>query len=250
MQFTLSDLWSHMGLFAKLIVFALGLMSTATVLVAVERLFAFRKSRKDSFRFIGEIGPILVRGDIDGAAAAIVVNEGYLGRVLAAGLKAWRGSSRVDSDLTFESVARALERGTQREIQLMKRGLGVLGTVSSTAPFVGLLGTVMGIVNSFQAMAASGSGGLGTVSAGIAEASVMMFNYFTGWIDARAVDMSESANEFLDLVAVQLKQDATGRFQPAHAQTSHPQSALVQQPHSQQAHAPTRPELPRVGRVV
>ncbi len=264
MQFTLSDLWSHMGVFARLIVGALALMSTATVLVAIERLIAFRKSRKDSFRFIGEIGPILVRGDIDGAAAAIVANEGYLGRVLAAGLKAWRGSSRVDSDLTFESVARALERGTQREIQLMKRGLGVLGTVSSTAPFVGLLGTVMGIVNSFQAMAASGSGGLGTVSAGIAEAlittafgllvaipSVMMFNYFTGWIDARAVDMSESANEFLDLVAVQLKQDATGRYQPApHAQPPHQQSALVQPPHSQQAHAPTRPELPRVGRVV
>src|SRR5258708_2477935 len=146
----------------------------------------------------------------------------------------------------------------------MKRGQGVLATVSSTAPFVGLLGTVMGIVNSFQAMASSGSGGLGTVSAGIAEAlittafgllvaipSVMMFNYFTGWIDARAVDMSESANEFLDLVAVQLKQDATGRYQPApHAQPPHQQSALVQPPHSQQAHAPTRPELPRVGRVV
>src|SRR5208282_837540 len=157
---------------------------------------------------------------IDGAAAAIPAGEGYLGRVVGSGLKAWRASSRVDSDLTFESVARALERGAQREIQLMKRGQGVLGTVSSTAPFVGLLGTVMGIVNSFQAMAASGSGGLGTVSAGIAEAlittafgllvaipSVMMFNYLSGWVDARSVDMSESSNEFLDLVATQLSKD-------------------------------------------
>jgi len=219
MQFTLSELWGHMGLFAKLIVFALGLMSTASLLVAAERIIAFRKSRRDSFRFIAEVGPMLVRGDIDGAAAAVVPTEGYLGRVLTAGLKAWRSSSRVDSDLTFESVARALERGAQREIQLMKRGQGVLGTVSSTAPFVGLLGTVMGIVNSFQAMAASGSGGLGTVSAGIAEAlittafgllvaipAVMLFNYFTGWTEARAVDMSESSNELLDLVATQLKQ--------------------------------------------
>jgi biopolymer transport protein ExbB/biopolymer transport protein TolQ len=219
MQFTLSELWAHMGLFARLIVFALGLMSTASVLVAVERLIAFRKGRKDSFKFAEEITPFLARGDIDGAAAAAVTSEGYLGRVLGAGLKAWRSSSRVNADLTFESVARALERGSQREIQLMKRGQGVLGTVSSTAPFVGLLGTVMGIVNSFQSMAASGSGGLGTVSAGIAEAlittafgllvaipSVMMFNYLSGWIDARSVDMSESSNEFLDLVAVQLAQ--------------------------------------------
>jgi biopolymer transport protein ExbB/biopolymer transport protein TolQ len=78
----------------------------------------------------------------------------------------------------------------------------------------------MGIVNSFQSMAASGSGGLGTVSAGIAEAlittafgllvaipSVMMFNYLQGWIDARSVDMSESSNELLDLVATHLKQE-------------------------------------------
>src|SRR5208282_1241654 len=183
---------------------------------------------------------------IDGAAAAIPAGEGYLGRVLGAGLKAWRASSRVDSDLTFESVARALERGSQREIQLMKRGQGVLGTVSSTAPFVGLLGTVMGIVNSFQAMAASGSGGLGTVSAGIAEAlittafgllvaipSVMMFNYLSGWIDARAVDMSESSNEFLDLVAVQLAQ-------PRH-------EATPQYPASQR---PVADGAARVGRTV
>jgi biopolymer transport protein ExbB/biopolymer transport protein TolQ len=266
MQFTLSDLWSHMGLFARLIVFALGLMSMASMLVAVERLIALRKSRKDSFRFIAEIGPFLGRGDVDGAAAAVVTREGYIGRVVNAGLKAWRGSSRVDSDLTFESVARSLERGAQREIQLMKRGLGVLGTVSSTAPFVGLLGTVMGIVNSFQAMAASGSGGLGTVSAGIAEAlittafgllvaipSVMMFNYFTGWIDARAVDMSESSNEFLDLVAVQLKSEATSRFQtplapPPHAPSSYAPPAPSHAPSP--LAPPSHPSgLPRVGRV-
>jgi biopolymer transport protein ExbB/biopolymer transport protein TolQ len=220
MQFTLSDLWAHMGLFARLIVGALALMSTASVLVACERLLAFRKSRQQSLQFVAEVSPLLSRGDIDGAANAAQNANGYLGRVLGAGLRAWRTSSRVDADLTFESVARALERGAQREIQLMKRGQGVLGTVSSTAPFVGLLGTVMGIVNSFQAMAASGSGGLGTVSAGIAEAlittafgllvaipSVMMFNYLTGYVDARSVDMSESSNELLDLVATQLKQE-------------------------------------------
>ncbi len=220
MQFTLSDLWAHMGLFARLIVGALAIMSSASVLVACERLVAFRKSRKQSLQFVSEVSGPLSRGELDAAAQAAQMSEGYIGRVVGAGLKAWRSSSRVDHDLTFESVARALERASQRELQLLKRGQGVLATVSSTAPFVGLLGTVMGIVNSFQAMAASGSGGLGTVSAGIAEAlittafgllvaipSVMMFNYFSGWIDARAVDMSESSNELLEVVAVQLKQD-------------------------------------------
>jgi biopolymer transport protein ExbB/TolQ len=219
MQFTLSDLWIHMGLFARFIIGVLAVMSIASLLIAGERFVTFRKSRGQSLRFVAAISEPLTRGDLDGAAAAAQGAEGYLGRVLGAGLTAWRTSPRTDSELTFERVARALERAAQRENQLMKRGQGVLATVSSTAPFVGLLGTVMGIVNSFQSMAASGSGGLGTVSAGIAEAlmttavgllvaipAVMLFNYFTGWIDARAVDMSESSNELLDVVATQLKE--------------------------------------------
>jgi biopolymer transport protein ExbB/biopolymer transport protein TolQ len=231
MQFTLTELWHHMGLFARLIVGALAIMSTASLLVASERFVVFRKSRKQSMQFAADISGPLSRGELDAAAAAAHGAQGYLGRVIGGGLNAWRTSPRIDADLTFESVARALERGSQRELQLMKRGQGVLATVSSTAPFVGLLGTVMGIVNSFQAMAASGSGGLGTVSAGIAEAlittafgllvaipAVMLFNYFTGWIDARAVDMSESSNELLDLVAYQLKQARTyASTPPQHA---------------------------------
>jgi biopolymer transport protein ExbB/biopolymer transport protein TolQ len=234
MQFTLTELWHHMGLFARLIVGVLAIMSTASLLVASERLVVFRKSRKQSMQFAADISGPLSRGELDAAAAAAQGAQGYLGRVIGSGLNAWRTSPRIDADLTFESVARALERGAQRELQLMKRGMGVLATVSSTAPFVGLLGTVMGIVNSFQAMAASGSGGLGTVSAGIAEAlittafgllvaipAVMLFNYFTGWTEARAVDMSESSNELLDLVATQLKQAA--RYgQAPHASTPPP----------------------------
>src|SRR5205807_10264258 len=93
----------------------------------------------------------------------------------------------------------------------------VLAPVATTAPFIGLLGTVMGIINAFQSMASSGSGGLGTVSAGIAEAlattalglgvailAVIAYNVLQGWVDARAVDISESSNEFLDVVARQL----------------------------------------------
>jgi biopolymer transport protein ExbB/TolQ len=134
--------------------------------------------------------------------------------VIAAGLSAYKGTRSADKDLCFESVARALERQQARELVALKRGYGWLATVGSTAPFVGLLGTVMGIVTAFEKMAASGSGGLGTVSAGIAEAlittafgllvaipAVMAFNYLAGWSDQRAVDISESSNEFLDVVA-------------------------------------------------
>jgi len=218
MQFTLTDLWHHMGLFARLIVAVLGVMSIASLVVMAERLIVFNRSRSESRNFAERMANTLTKADL-----ATVANQkmgdkvGHLGRVIGAGLNALRLTPSKDKDMQVESVARALERQAQREVQSLKRGLGLLATVGSTAPFVGLLGTVMGIVNAFQSMAISGSGGLGTVSAGIAEAlittafgllvaipAVMAYNYLQGWVDARAVDISESSNEFLDLVAKQV----------------------------------------------
>ena len=207
-----------MGLFARLIVAVLGVMSVASLVVMAERLIVFNKSRSESRNFAEKMANTLAKNDLMTVAGTKVGDKvGHLGRVIGAGLNALRLSTDKDKDLQVESVARALERQAQREVQSLKRGLGLLATVGSTAPFVGLLGTVMGIVNAFQSMALTGSGGLGTVSAGIAEAlittafgllvaipAVMAYNYLQGWVDARSVDISESSNEFLDVVAKQV----------------------------------------------
>lgn len=233
MQFTLIELWGHMGLFARLVVMVLAFMSVSSLVVFAERLFVSLKSRAASREFAEKVGPLLARGDFEDARTAARPKDeiGYLGRVIGAGLAAYASSapSRLpahghERDGVFESVSRALERQAQREVLSLKRGYGLLATVGSTAPFVGLLGTVMGIVTAFQQMAAAGSGGLGTVSAGIAEAlvttafgllvaipAVMAYNYLQGWVDARAIDISESSNEFLDIVAKRLD----GRLAPA-----------------------------------
>ncbi|WP_437642106.1 MotA/TolQ/ExbB proton channel family protein [Sorangium sp. So ce854] len=233
MQFTLIELWGHMGLFARLVVMVLAFMSVSTLVVFCERLVVSLKSRAASREFAEKVGPLLARGDFEDARTAARPKDeiGYLGRVIGAGLAAYASSapSRLpahghERDGVFESVSRALERQAQREVLSLKRGYGLLATVGSTAPFVGLLGTVMGIVTAFQQMAAAGSGGLGTVSAGIAEAlvttafgllvaipAVMAYNYLQGWVDARAIDISESSNEFLDIVARRLD----GRLAPA-----------------------------------
>jgi biopolymer transport protein ExbB/TolQ len=214
MDFSLTALWASMGLFAKMIVVVMFFMSMASLLVMFERIVVFSKSRSESMQFAEKMANLLKDGDIASAAnAGLSKNVGHLGRVINSGLVAFKLAPK-DRDTAIESVARALERQAAREVQVFKRGLGVLATVASTAPFVGLLGTVMGIVNSFQSMAKSGSGGLGTVSAGIAEAlittafgllvaipAVMAFNFLQGWVDARAVDISESSNEFLDMVS-------------------------------------------------
>jgi biopolymer transport protein ExbB/biopolymer transport protein TolQ len=217
MDFSLQHIWESTGLFARFIIFTLGFMSIASLVVMAERMVVFRKTRADSRTFAAKMGAILAKGDLNTAANTNLGKDvGHLGRVINSGLTAYR-ISPSNKDVAVESVARALERQAQREVQSMKRGLGVLATVGSTAPFVGLLGTTMGIVNAFQLMAQAGSGGLGTISAGIAEAlittafgllvaipAVMAYNFLQGWVDARSVDISESSNEFLDVVARQL----------------------------------------------
>ncbi|MGQ0504926.1 MAG: MotA/TolQ/ExbB proton channel family protein [Myxococcaceae bacterium] len=223
MHFTPSELWASMGFAARAIVIAMLFMSVAAVLVSIERVIVFYRSRTESRNFAARMAKVLADGNLRAALDQPTgKNVGHLGRVIGAGLTAYRLSPPNNRDVAVESVSRALERQAQREVQSLKRGLGLLATVGSTAPFVGLLGTVMGIVNAFQLMAASGSGGLGTVSAGIAEAlvttafgllvaipSVMAYNFLQGWVDARAVDISESSNEFLDMVAKTLNAGAT-----------------------------------------
>jgi biopolymer transport protein ExbB/TolQ len=214
MQFTLEELWGHMGLFARLVVIVMGVMSLASVAVMAERVLFFMRMSGESRAFAAKVAALIQgEGGLNAAAQAPVAKGGYLGRVIGAGLSAFK-TAPPNRDQATESIARALERQASREVQTLKRGLGLLATVGSTAPFVGLLGTVMGIVTAFQKMAESGSGGLGTVSAGIAEAlvttafgllvaipAVMGFNFLQGWVDGRAVDIAESSNEFLDVVS-------------------------------------------------
>jgi biopolymer transport protein TolQ len=219
-QFTLMELWAHMGLFARIVVYALALQSLASVVVMAERFISFVKSSRESRRFATQLAGAIERDGID-AAARTTHGEGigHLGRVLTAGLAAYTMTRTAGAtpDLTIESVARALERQAQREQQNLKRGINLLASVGSTAPFIGLLGTVIGIINAFRQMAATGSGGLGAVSAGISEAlvatafgllvaipAVIAYNFMSGWVDGRMVDMNESANELLDAVARKL----------------------------------------------
>lgn len=229
MHFSLIEIWNSTGTFARIIIFTLAIMSVSSLVVMAERMVVFRKTRSDSRSFAAKMGAILAKGDLGTASETNLGKDvGHLGRVINSGLTAYK-VSRNQRDVAVESVARALERQAQREVQSMKRGLGVLATVGSTAPFVGLLGTTMGIINAFQLMAESGSGGLGTISAGIAEAlittafgllvaipAVVAYNFLQGWVDARSVDISESSNEFLDVVA----RNMTGGAGHSHQQSA------------------------------
>lgn len=242
MQFTLIELWHHMGIGARLITLTMLAMSLASIVIVCERVAVLASSSKQSVAFARKLAELLSEGDLDRAAAApFAGGVGHLGRVLQAALRSYQSAPKGDPDFTFEAVARVLERQAQREVHNMKRGVGVLANVSSTAPFVGLLGTVLGIVNAFEMMALTGSGGLSTVSAGIAEAlattalgllvaipSIGAYNGLQAWIDARAIDISEASNELLDLLARHLKKSQRDVREPGVTLRARPSVAAGQ----------------------
>ena len=117
----------------------------------------------------------------------------------------------VDTETGCRAIVRAIEREALITASDFKKGVGALATIATTAPFIGLFGTVIGIINAFRGMAQSGAGGLGSVSAGIAEAlvttalglfvaipAVWLYNYFLNKIDRFQVEMSNSASELID----------------------------------------------------
>jgi len=225
MEFTILGMWESAGVIAKTVLIILGIMSVFCIGVAVERLIVFLKAKSQSVKYALLIQDLLKNGKYREAAdAALQFKHSHIAKVIRAGLMEYIKGNLLEGENKGQAcnydvlgaVNRAIEKSGNREMASMRRGLGGLATVGSTAPFVGLFGTVFGIINSFQGMAAEGGGGLGAVSAGIAEAlittgagigvaivGVMLYNYFTSRVDALQVDTNESALEILDVLVKQ-----------------------------------------------
>jgi biopolymer transport protein ExbB len=220
-SFSLSAMWHSMGIPAKTVVFVLAIESVYSLSVMAERLFAFFRAREQSRKYAEKLRDLLPGHlMVEAAQLATTLKYGHIPRVLGLGISEYnkgrdalnsQGPQDVGDFDLVEAINRALERATLRVTADMRRGLGGLATVASTAPFIGLLGTVLGIITAFQLMAASGSGGLASVSAGISEAlittafgllvaipAVMMFNYLTNRVEEMTVDVADASNELVD----------------------------------------------------
>jgi biopolymer transport protein ExbB/TolQ len=225
MDFSLLGLWSQMGVVAKGVVIILMLMSMYSIGITVERLLTFRKGRAQSIGYIGALQPLMATpGRL---REAVGLDQRWKGspvaRVIGTGVNEFvrgmdglgpRAQDPAEIELVVDGVSRSMDRVKERELASLKRGLPVLATVSSSAPFVGLFGTVFGIITAFQNMAdpsKGGGGGLATVSAGISEAllttavglavaivAVWFYNFFTTKVDDFTVDVDETAGEVLD----------------------------------------------------
>jgi biopolymer transport protein ExbB len=207
-------MWKNMGWQAKAIVIILFFMSAWSIGVMIDRLIAYNGARKQSRQFAPAVAGALREGKLDEAIKiADRFSKSHLAKVVVAGLQEFR-AHQMSSDISGEEIEasrRALERAEAIVHAELKRGISTLATVGSTAPFVGLLGTVLGIIHAFQGISQEKSTGLGAVAGGISEAlvttamglfvaipAVMMFNYFTNRVEAFDVEMGNSSSELID----------------------------------------------------
>ena len=213
-NWNLIDMWKSMTLLAKAVAVILLIMSGWSIGVMIDRYMAFSAARKQSRTFAPAVAGALREGKIDEAIKVAERNKkSHLAKVVTAGLQEFRahGESGELPGETIEASHRALERAEAIVHAELKRGLGGLATIGSTAPFVGLFGTVIGILNAFRGIAASHATGIAAVAGGIAEAlvttalgllvaipAVMMFNYFTNRVEAFDVEMDNSSSELID----------------------------------------------------
>jgi biopolymer transport protein ExbB len=208
------SLWKQMSWLPRAVVIILFIMSGWSIGVMIDRWMAFSAARKQSRAFAPAVAGALREGKIEEAIKVAERNKkSHLAKVVTAGLlefRAHQDSSELPGEL-IEASKRALERTEAIVHAELKRGLGGLATIGSTAPFIGLFGTVVGILNAFRGIAEQHATGLAAVAGGISEAlvttaiglfvaipAVMMFNFFTGKVEAFDVEMDNSSSELID----------------------------------------------------
>jgi biopolymer transport protein ExbB/TolQ len=212
MNFT--ELLGHVGIFGGAVIVSLALLSVFSVAMIIDKSRRFSSAFRESAKFKPEFKKFLHGGDVQNLVEAVRLHpNSYVAQVVSAGIVEYDGVAQSGGDpaASLELVTSALRDSISETLIQLKRGLGFLATIGSTAPFIGLFGTVVGIINAFRSIAATGSGGMSVVSGGIAEAlvstamgifvaipAVVAFNHFTGKIEAFHVEMNRASSQLVN----------------------------------------------------
>jgi biopolymer transport protein ExbB/biopolymer transport protein TolQ len=215
MSVNLAELGVQMGGVARAVVLVLLAMSVYSIAIGAERLLAYRRARRQSLRFAAQATTLLEDERLqEVVVGARAYRRSHVARIVAAALAEYLKKlrlGRLATEEVLESARRAAERASLLVVADLRKGIGGLGTIGATAPFVGLFGTVIGIINAFAAIARTGTGGFQTVAAGIAEAlvttalglmvalpAVWLHNYLVQKVEGFQVEMNNSSSELLD----------------------------------------------------
>lgn len=180
-------------------------LSVAVVAIVIERLVFFWSQHGDTKGLLKQIGDKIAADDLPGAMKVCQTNKGMLPRILEFGLK--RGEkNRAD-------ITDALSIALMEHLNALERNLGIVGTIAVIAPFVGLAGTVLGIIRAFQDIALKGNSTPAVVAAGVSEAlittfaglvvaivAVIFFNYFKSKIKTYNQEMIVAANQLAEML--------------------------------------------------
>ncbi len=217
-EMDLVHMWEQMGFIAKAVAFILVVMSMWSFGVAIERYYTFTQAKKQSKLYAPQVAKHLKDNRLKDALAVTQSKPyqySHLAKVVLAGLQEYQFQMDSGANLTrddmVDTVRRAIQRATALTANDLKKGIPALATIGATAPFVGLLGTVVGVINAFAGIGSTGSAGLGAVSAGISEAlietalglvvaipAVWLYNYFSGSLEYFNVEMDNSSSELVD----------------------------------------------------
>jgi biopolymer transport protein ExbB/biopolymer transport protein TolQ len=211
---TFTELIGNVGVFGGAVMGCLALLSIFSVGVIVDKHRRFRTASNQSQAFKPVFGKFLHGGEVQELINAVRLHpNSHVALVVSAGIHEYDGVRKTGGDpvASLELVTSVLEDAKAETLIQMKRGLGFLATIGSTAPFIGLFGTVVGIINAFRGIAATGSGGMAAVSGGIAEAlvatglgifvaipAVVAFNHFTGKLENFQVEMNRASSQLVN----------------------------------------------------
>ena len=216
MQFGLLEMWHAMGFLAKSVAVLLIIMSIIAIYMFIERQLVFARARKKSLQVAPKLAELLKNGNLKDAHALASKKEykgSHLARVTAAGIQAYMEGkeAKLGFDEQIATASRASERTKTMFSQELRRGLSILATIATSSPFIGLFGTIFGIINAFQGMALTGSGGIGAVAGGISEALVTtavgigvavlalwVFNSLNTRVEVFDAEMSNTSSQVVD----------------------------------------------------
>jgi biopolymer transport protein ExbB/TolQ len=216
MQFGLLEMWAAMGAVAKTVAIILIGLSIITIYMFIERLLVFARASKTSRAVAPKLADLLKNGNLKDALALSSKKEykgSHLARVTSAGIQNFieGKEAKLGFDEQIETATRGSERAKVLFSRELHRGLPMLATIATSAPFIGLFGTIFGIINAFRGMQLTGSGGIGAVAGGIAEALVTtavgigvavlalwVFNTLNSKIEVYDAEMSNTESQVVD----------------------------------------------------
>lgn len=216
MQFGLVEMWQAMGGLAKTVGVLLIFLSIVAFYFFIEKNIVFAKAKRKSKQIAPKLASLLKSGKVEEALNLSSKNEykgSHLARITASGIQEFFEGKKANLNIEeqISAASRGMDRSSTVFTQELKKGLSLVATIATSSPFIGLFGTIAGIINAFRGMALTGSGGIGAVAGGISEAlittafgigvaiiALWCYNILNSKVEVYQAEMANTKSEIID----------------------------------------------------